>query len=564
MIEEAPFVYFDKTKTGNERFSGFSIDMMNEILKTVPNITYDIQLVKDGNYGGLKNGSWNGMVGEMIRNEADITFSSLTVTGPRSDVIDYTSSFLDVGLRILIPKPQTAAKLDSFLEPFSWEVWLIICLTFLLFVVLLWLFDACSPYGYHNHPDEGFKHEMDFSNAVINAGMSFVGQSGDPGRNFASRILSLGYLLFILIIVASYTANLAAFLTIRAGDQRITKLSDIRSNGYKFGVIADSSIENYFRTNPDVADIIKYMVTYKNLTTMLTAVSDNSNDIFAIVHDSPVTEYFQNQAPCNTLQVGEKFYPSNFAAGMRKGFSLASTFNKAILGLRENGYLDTAYKTWWFDKGSCLGADESDQSTTKITIESFGGVLIMLAVVVVISMFLLVAENIYYFFYSAIGYRFKPFTMVHRFLGGGHVASKSAAGDLAVNFVKRKKKGRRPTMATGVPEKQQEQDDESNPAPQDNLEKPKTTYRRSSRMKGRTAFPADSNYVKPKEVQEKKTSSKKLNTVKDESRVQELESIEIDDLGDLDIQNDSERENIPTIDDERTENPTIQVDTPEQ
>jgi len=58
MIEEAPFVYFDKTKTGNARFSGFSIDMMNEILKTHPNITYDIQLVKDGNYGGLKNGSW--------------------------------------------------------------------------------------------------------------------------------------------------------------------------------------------------------------------------------------------------------------------------------------------------------------------------------------------------------------------------------------------------------------------------------------------------------------------------------------------------------------------------
>ena len=232
------------------------------------------------------------MVGELIRNEADITFSSLTVNGPRSDVIDYTSSFLDVGLRILIPKPVTSAKLDSFLEPFSWEVWLIIFLSFILFTILLWLFDACSPYGYHNHPDEGFKHEMDFSNAFVNAGMGFVGQSGDPGRNFASRFLSLGYFLFILIVVASYTANLAAFLTTRAGDTRITKLSDIRSNGYKFGVIADSSIESYFRTNPDVADILKYMVTYKNLTTMLQSVGDNSNNIFAIIHDSPVTEVF--------------------------------------------------------------------------------------------------------------------------------------------------------------------------------------------------------------------------------------------------------------------------------
>ena len=47
--------------------------MLEEIAKIV-NFTYEINLVKDGKYGAQdkETGVWSGMVGELIRKEADL------------------------------------------------------------------------------------------------------------------------------------------------------------------------------------------------------------------------------------------------------------------------------------------------------------------------------------------------------------------------------------------------------------------------------------------------------------------------------------------------------------
>ncbi len=55
-------------KLENGQFEGFCIDLLNEI-STIAKITYTLKLSSDGQYGGwLKNGSVNGMIGEVYRN----------------------------------------------------------------------------------------------------------------------------------------------------------------------------------------------------------------------------------------------------------------------------------------------------------------------------------------------------------------------------------------------------------------------------------------------------------------------------------------------------------------
>ena len=58
---------------GNEHteYEGFCVDLAKEIAELV-HFDYTIHPVKDGKYGATEpNGTWNGMVGELVRHVSD-------------------------------------------------------------------------------------------------------------------------------------------------------------------------------------------------------------------------------------------------------------------------------------------------------------------------------------------------------------------------------------------------------------------------------------------------------------------------------------------------------------
>lgn len=65
-MQEAPYVMPNGTdEYGNPQFKGFCIDLLNEIAKKLE-FKYEISQVADAQYGAEVNGTWNGMVGELI------------------------------------------------------------------------------------------------------------------------------------------------------------------------------------------------------------------------------------------------------------------------------------------------------------------------------------------------------------------------------------------------------------------------------------------------------------------------------------------------------------------
>lgn len=61
-----------------KRYKGFSIDVLDALAKLL-GFKYDIYQVGDGKYGSvLPNGSWNGMIGELIGKVA-VVFLSLSI-----------------------------------------------------------------------------------------------------------------------------------------------------------------------------------------------------------------------------------------------------------------------------------------------------------------------------------------------------------------------------------------------------------------------------------------------------------------------------------------------------
>lgn len=126
---------------GNDRFEGYNIDLISEVAKIL-GFNYTINPVGDGKYGSYnsKNKTWNGMIGELLSQKADLAVADLTITYEREQGVDFTMPFMNLGVTILFKKPTAKdPNLFSFLSPLSLGVWIYIVTAYLAVSLLLYV-----------------------------------------------------------------------------------------------------------------------------------------------------------------------------------------------------------------------------------------------------------------------------------------------------------------------------------------------------------------------------------------------------------------------------------------
>ena len=108
--------WFNNTLTSSlsdQRFyccRGYCIDLLKELARK-NNFTYSLALSPDGQFGtfAAKNGSgakkeWNGLIGELVNDRADMIVASLTINPERANVIEFSKPFKYQGITILEKK----------------------------------------------------------------------------------------------------------------------------------------------------------------------------------------------------------------------------------------------------------------------------------------------------------------------------------------------------------------------------------------------------------------------------------------------------------------------------
>lgn len=189
-----PFVMNAKSSKkleGNDRYEGFVVDMMMEISKIL-NIGFEINLVKDGAYGAMFNVSsneWSGMIGEVLRGEADIAVADLTINSYREQAVDFTYPFMSTGISIIYKKPITKeTSLWSFLSPFSTIVWICLLLAIMGISLVSFYVGRLTPYEWCDpHP---CKHHVPILENHFNLANSFwciIGSLMQQGSDVAPK-----------------------------------------------------------------------------------------------------------------------------------------------------------------------------------------------------------------------------------------------------------------------------------------------------------------------------------------------------------------------------------------
>ena len=87
--------------------------------------------------------------------------------------------------------------------------------------IIMWVLDRFSPYGYRadaKATGEGDGSEFSLSNSLWFATGSILQQGADTTpRSGSGRVLASSFWLFTLILISTYTANLAAYFTGKYG-----------------------------------------------------------------------------------------------------------------------------------------------------------------------------------------------------------------------------------------------------------------------------------------------------------------------------------------------------------
>lgn len=104
-----------------------------DILQAELNFTTIVKPSIDGQWGLIINGTWNGMIGMLLRNEADVIVAPMTLSQKRASVARISPSVHETDIRIFFKAP-TAKSTDWFLfiNMFNLELWITLFVTFLV------------------------------------------------------------------------------------------------------------------------------------------------------------------------------------------------------------------------------------------------------------------------------------------------------------------------------------------------------------------------------------------------------------------------------------------------
>ncbi|CAL8116108.1 unnamed protein product [Orchesella dallaii] len=406
-ILEKPYVMVkhDTNLTGNARYEGFCIDLLKDVANLV-GFQYTIDVVKDGKYGveDPVTKEWNGIVRELIDGKVDLAVGSMTINSAREKVIDFTKPFRNLGISILFKLPKKPpARLFSFLNPLSAEIWVLVAGAYLIVCFTLFVVARFTPNEWLAPPpcagDEGvLENQFSFANSVWFITGTFLRQgSGLNPKATSTRLVGGIWWFFTLIIVSSYTANLAAFLTVDRKSTPIESADDLaEQTDISYGTLESGSTMDFFR-NSTITTYQKmwgYMESRPNVfvQTYEQGIKRVLQGNYAFLIESPMLDYVV-QRDCNLTQIGGLLDSKGYGIGMPKGSPWRDKLSLAILELQEKGIIQLLYNKWWKNTGDvCNRDDKKDSKASPLGIDNIGGVFVVLVAGLVLAVFVAICE----------------------------------------------------------------------------------------------------------------------------------------------------------------------------
>ncbi|XP_045847333.1 glutamate receptor ionotropic, NMDA 3B [Meles meles] len=379
---------------------GYCIDLLERLADDTP-FDFELYIVGDGKYGALRDGRWTGLVGDLLAGRAHMAVSSFSINSARSQVLDFSSPFFSTSLGIMVRARDTASPIGAFMWPLHWSTWLGVFAALHLTALFLTLYEWRSPYGL---TPRGRNRATVFSySSALNLCYAIL-----FGRTVSSktpkcptgRLLMNLWAVFCLLVLSSYTANLAAVMV---GDKTFLELSGIHdpklhppSQGFRVGTVWESSAEAYIKKS--FPDLHAHMRRHSAPTTphgvaMLTSDPPKLN---AFIMDKSLLDYEVSiDADCKLLTVGKPFAMEGYGIGLPQNSPLTSNLSEFISRYKSSGFMDLLHDKW-YRMVPCGKRVLAVTETLQVGIYHFSGLFVLLCLGLGSALLSCLGEHVFY------------------------------------------------------------------------------------------------------------------------------------------------------------------------
>jgi len=349
--------------------------------------------------------SW--LVGHTSHAMADVGIACTTIKTKRMAQVDFSAPYFHTGYKILVnaKRNQESGKsagdywqdVALFLAPFTGYGWGVIIVLVIVVAMLLLLveydqdlLDTCVAGSTNKKDDAEEKQQPTFAKAIEKAQIVMFALMSTltmilAGRDAAIEVLAsplgqaLGNLAFMtgVLIMALYTANLAAFMTVRNVRGRIENMDDLAQRTEPVGLICVTgkpkrnydAITEYLYA--EYRSVFNRAVCYANAQKMAEAVL--SNEVLAGFWDASVLDAIVKTSNCELETVGDLFALQEYGYMFPKNSVLRDPFSEAITKTRMSAWTMDLEKKYL--KPSCEQSIDAQIESMKIDHGPFVGLL---------------------------------------------------------------------------------------------------------------------------------------------------------------------------------------------
>ncbi|CUT99598.1 glutamate NMDA receptor subunit [Echinococcus multilocularis] len=385
--------------------TGLTMDLLIELMKDL-NFEVELYEVKDRLWGGWTKEGWNGLVRELMEHKADMAITSLKITPNRSEQIDFSVPFLETGIAITVALREGAISPTAFLEPYDYQCWCII----LLFSVhasgaAIYLYEWLSPVGQDRGRLVTPEHRFTMCRSLWLIWSMLFGAAvnADNPRGMASRFMANIWALFALVFLASYTANLAAFMISKDDFYDLEGIHDWRLQQpwnhkppFRFATVPSGATEENIKINfPEMA---AYMRAFNRTTVIDGLKSLKSEEIDAFIYDATILGYWTSRDDgCKLKKVGNLYAMTGYGIGFPKGSRWLPKINSRILHYQKNGKFHR-WKQFWLS-GACKKVTTLGNTNKTLGVKNFISAFILLLCGMLLCGVIFLMEH---FFYSYV------------------------------------------------------------------------------------------------------------------------------------------------------------------
>ncbi|XP_023314986.1 glutamate receptor ionotropic, kainate 2-like isoform X7 [Trichogramma pretiosum] len=297
-----------------------------------------------------------------------------------------------VVITILVPT-RHQARLFSFMNPLAIEIWLYVLAAYILVSVTMFVVARFSPYEWNNpHPchSQGPVEIVENQFSLANSFWFTIGTLMQQGSDLnpkatSTRIVSGVWWFFTLIIIASYTANLAAFLTVERMITPIENAEDLAGQtDISYGTLDSGSTMTFFRDS--MIETYKKMWRFMENRKPSVFVPTYEEGIkrvlqgnYAFLMESTMLDYIV-QRDCNLTQIGGLLDSKGYGIATPMGSPWRDKISLAILELQEKGEIQILYDKWWKSPSdTCMRNDKGKESKANaLGVDNIGGIFVVL------------------------------------------------------------------------------------------------------------------------------------------------------------------------------------------